>query len=51
MRRRARWLLGVVRGFDPVAGTFGLMNLDARLTDATVFRNGDSTPATRADRA
>lgn len=46
---RARWLLGVVRGFDPVAGTFGLMNLDARLTDATVFRNGDSTPATRAD--
>jgi hypothetical protein len=46
---RARWLFGTVAGYDAQAGTFGLMGLDARLTDATTFRNGDATPATRAD--
>jgi len=46
---RARWLFGTVQGYQAQAGTFRLMGLEAKLTDATTFRNGDSTPATRAD--
>jgi hypothetical protein len=46
---RSRWLLGEVSGYDVGSGRFNLMRLDARLTDATTFRNGDTTAATRAD--
>lgn len=46
---RSRWLLGEVSGYAAASGTFKLMGLDARLTDSTTFRNGDTTAAVRAD--
>jgi len=46
---RSRWLLGDVSGYDAGSGAFKLMGLDARLTEASTFRNGDATAATRAD--
>jgi hypothetical protein len=46
---RGRWLLGEVSGYDGGSGAFRLMGLDARLSERTTFRNGDGTPAGRAD--
>ena len=46
---RARWLFGAVSGYDAASGAFRLMNLDARLSDSTTFRNADGTPATREE--
>lgn len=45
---RSRWLLGEVSGYEAGSGAFKLMGLDARLTEASTFRNGDATAATRA---
>jgi hypothetical protein len=46
---RGRWLLGEVAGYNSGSGAFRLMGLDARLSDRTTFRNGDGTPAVRAE--
>lgn len=46
---QARWLVGPVSAYDAATGRFRLGNLDARLTDATTFRNVDGSTATRAD--
>jgi hypothetical protein len=46
---QSRWLFGEVSGYDAGSGAFRLMGLDARLASSATLRNGDGTPATRAD--
>ena len=46
---RQRWLLGEVSAYDATAGTFRLMNLGLKLTDATTFRNADGSGAARSE--
>jgi hypothetical protein len=46
---QSRWLFGEVSGYDSGSGAFRLMGLDARLAGSATLRNGDGTPAARAD--
>ena len=46
---RSRWLLGEVSAFQPTAGTFKLMGVDAKLAETATFRNANGSAATKAD--
>lgn len=46
---RSRWLSDEVSQWDPAAGTFRLMGLDARLAPDASFRRADGSTATPAD--